>query len=370
LRTSDEFNLQTQPRETHRIFNRWDLIPDGWYIALESSRLKKEQVRSVQIAGQHLVVFRGKSGLVSALDGFCPHMGVDLGIGKVEGEQLRCFFHHWKFDRNGDCTAIPCQEKIPSRAKLKHYRVREAYGFIWVHPNEKAIDGVLEVPELVGEKSSWLHGKSYHRSCHHHITMINGIDPQHLSTVHGIHMDMDLEIKEPSSNLFQVTLRGKIPSKRLIEKLTKFFVGDNYCYSMTYADGCVASLSVLKEVALFGKFKILPELHMIFGYQTVSPGKTLVQPIYLTRKRKGFWGKLYGRFLLTFTKMAFSVLQGEDGEVYENIRFQTNNLLKMDRPISRYINYINQLRPSAWSQPAEVMKKGPAVSEITSEQKL
>ena len=50
------------------------------------------------------------------------------------------------------------------------------------------------------------------------------------------------------------------------------------------------------------------------------------------------------------TKLAFLFLQGEDGEVYENIRFSTSNLLRVDAPISKYIKYVNSLTPSKWSR--------------------
>ena len=47
------------------------------------------------------------------------------------------------------------------------------------------------------------------------------------------------------------------------------------------------------------------------------------------------------------------MLRGEDGEVYDNIRFKTESLLKIDLPVARYVGYINQLEPSIWSSGAK-----------------
>lgn len=345
-------NQNTQPLRTHKIFNNWDVISDGWYIVMPSKDLLIEQARSMQICSQHLVFFRTKGGQVFAMDGFCPHMGVDLGIGKVIGEELRCFFHHWKFNGAGHCVEIPCQKDIPAKSKLQTYPITERYGFIWVHPNHQSPSDFMCIPELEGEETLSVHDDFYERTCHHHITMINGIDPQHLKTVHNLNIEMDLKIKEHKKGHLDIELSGEVPSGNLKERLMRTLLGSRYSYSMHYADGCVAGLSVMKGVKLFNRFAVLPTLHMIFAYRP-SGDKTLVFPIYVTKKRKGLMGFCMNHFWLALTKLAFKSLQGEDGEVYENIRFSGENLLPLDEPVARYIGYINRLRPSLWSKKLE-----------------
>src|SRR5437870_2794133 len=93
------------------VFNRTDRVVEGWYWTLPSSQLKRGQVRAVTLMGKELVLFRGESGTVVALDAYCPHMGAHLKEGRVEGDSIRCLFHHWKYDARGVCTEIPCQER-------------------------------------------------------------------------------------------------------------------------------------------------------------------------------------------------------------------------------------------------------------------
>ena len=93
----------------------------------------------------------------------------------------------------------------------------------------------------------WNHDKFYERPCHHHVTMINGIDPQHLRTVHNINIDMDLDIKQDSKNRIDITLSGKMPESNFKERIGKFIFGEDYSYSMRYADGTIGALTILKN---------------------------------------------------------------------------------------------------------------------------
>ena len=344
-------NQMTQPPIVHKVFNNWQVVTEGWYIWGEAKRLARNSVQTRNIGAQKICVFRDDAGDVHAMDGFCPHMGVDLGIGKVVNNRVRCFFHHWEFDANGQCQHIPIQQDIPKKACLRTYACQEKYGYIWVPPDKNTTTEVLEIPGLAGQPVTVKPGKAYTRRCHHHITMINGIDPQHLRTVHDIHIDMDVAIEQAEPRLVEIVLTGQIPDVTWKERLARKILGPQYRYAMKYADGCLAGLTLLKDVQFFGRKNGLPELYMFFAYQTEAPGKTRVQPIFVTRRREGLSGWVISQLCLLFTRIGFQSLQGEDGQVYENIRFSTQNLLAVDAPVARYIRYINQLKASCWSLP-------------------
>ena len=342
-------NQTTQPIVSFPIFNNWDEVAFGWYFVLPSHELKKAEVKSVQICGQELVVFRGEDGKVGILDAYCPHMGTHLGKGKVVGNNVRCFFHHWQFDRAGTCTKIPCQEEIPNKARVPHYSVCEKFESIWVYPGSEPQHQLVDFEELNSNEELVIQfDKTYERSCHHHVTMINGIDPQHLKTVHNLDIEMKVDIAERAS-LMDITLTGKIGEGNWFEKVSKFFLGDQYSYSMRYDHANNGFLTLMKDVYFFGRK--WPTLHMIFAYRPIEKGRILVQPIFVTRKRKGLLGSLASKVLLWMTKRGFYSLQGEDGAVYENMRFYPGNLLGIDRPVGQYIQYVNKLKPSPWKLP-------------------
>lgn len=343
-------NANTQPFLEMPVFQNWEVVARAWYFACRSKDVRVGKAIGVDLCGQHLVLFRGADGRVRALDGFCPHLGTDLGIGSVKGNRIACFFHHWEFDGDGVCRNVPCGESAPPGACLQSYAIEEIYDGIWVFPDREPDFPMPAYDELDGLPLTVSYGKRYERSCHHHVTMINGIDPQHLRTVHDFDIDMEMDVHEDDgSGLIDYALVGHLPNGSFRERLLVRLVGDEYGYSMRYSAGTIGLLTMLQRVRLFGRFS-LPALYMIFAYRPISFGRTLVQPIYLTRKWRGLWGRLIERTLLLMVKRLFYSLRSEDGMVYDNMRFNPAALLPMDRPIALFIKAINGLTPSVWSQ--------------------
>jgi len=327
-----------------QVFNNWNIVAKGWYAAARSHDVAIGAARSVNLCGQRLVLFRGTDGRVRALDAYCPHMGTDLGIGRVEGNWIRCFFHHWAFDETGTCRDIPCQQTIPTKAAVPAYATEEKYGLIWVYPEATAPSGVAEFDELRGKELLVQLDRPFERPCHHHICMMNGIDAQHLHTVHKLDIAMDLTLQhDASGRQIDFTMRGTFPSTTWRERLGQKILGDSYEYSMRYADGCLGLLTIMKNV------RLVPPLHMIYAYTPLAPGKTQIQPIYVAARRPGLMGYLVTCLLLLATRLAYYLLRDEDGMVYDHIQFSPKTLLEIDVPIVTYMSYVNRLEPSRWS---------------------
>src|SRR3954465_9077652 len=92
-------------------------------------------VRS-RLGGESLVVFRGSNGKLGVLDEHCPHRGASLVFGRNEECGLRCLYHGWKFDVDGNVVEMasePPGSPIPERVKHKSYPAREAGGFVWCY---------------------------------------------------------------------------------------------------------------------------------------------------------------------------------------------------------------------------------------------
>ena len=58
----------------------------------------------VRLLGESLVAFRDTNGRIGFLDEFCPHRGTSLWLGRNEECGLRCVYHGWKFDVDGNCV--------------------------------------------------------------------------------------------------------------------------------------------------------------------------------------------------------------------------------------------------------------------------
>jgi len=90
--------------------------------------------RKIRLLGEDLVVFRDTDGKVGILDEQCPHRRASLVYGRNEECGLRCLYHGWKFDVDGNCTDMssePAGTGLAEKVKLKSYPVREAAGFVW-----------------------------------------------------------------------------------------------------------------------------------------------------------------------------------------------------------------------------------------------
>ncbi len=65
--------------------------------------------KKVKLLCEEIVVFRDKKGRVGALEPHCSHRGTSLEWGRVEEEGLRCCYHGWLYDRQGQCIDMPCE---------------------------------------------------------------------------------------------------------------------------------------------------------------------------------------------------------------------------------------------------------------------
>ena len=90
----------------------------------------------VRLLGEDLVVFRDTDGRLGVLDEYCPHRRASLVLGRNEECGLRCLYHGWKFDVDGnvvEMTSEPTESELVSKVKHKAYPAHEAGGFVWTY---------------------------------------------------------------------------------------------------------------------------------------------------------------------------------------------------------------------------------------------
>ena len=122
---------------------------DGWFQVAWSKDLRPEQAIPLEYFGKQLVLFRTEAGKAVVLDAFCPHLGAHLGHGGViKGETIECPFHAWTFNGEGVCTSVPYAKKIPPKAKLHPWIVKEVNGLIMVWHHALGEPPSWEVPVI------------------------------------------------------------------------------------------------------------------------------------------------------------------------------------------------------------------------------
>src|SRR5207237_945786 len=97
LRTDDfaELTTTSDTRANEAIF-RWLGGRDGTPV-------------HVRLLGDDLVAFRDTAGKIALIREACPHRGASLFLARNEEHGLRCVYHGWKFDVEGNCVDMPSE---------------------------------------------------------------------------------------------------------------------------------------------------------------------------------------------------------------------------------------------------------------------
>jgi nitrite reductase/ring-hydroxylating ferredoxin subunit len=115
-------------------------FPVGWFVIAETKNLKQGEIQTHQFCGKEVVLYRTVSGQAVVTDAYCPHMGAHLGCGgAIVGEEIKCPFHGFQFDKNGTCTKTGYDTKPSPRAKLYSWPVEEKFGLIFCYYNPERI---------------------------------------------------------------------------------------------------------------------------------------------------------------------------------------------------------------------------------------
>ncbi len=112
------------------------LMRQHWVPALLSEEVAEPDGKPVRVRlfGENLVAFRDSEGKVGLLDELCPHRRASLVYGRNEECGLRCLYHGWKMDVEGnvlEMSSEPAESPLKDKVKHKAYPTREAGGFVW-----------------------------------------------------------------------------------------------------------------------------------------------------------------------------------------------------------------------------------------------
>jgi phenylpropionate dioxygenase-like ring-hydroxylating dioxygenase large terminal subunit len=183
-----------------------------WMPALLSWELPApdcEPVR-VRLLGENLLAFRDTSGRVGIVDESCPHRLASLWFGRNEENGLRCVYHGWKFDVDGNCLE-QMNEPVPftDKVKLTAYPTYEGGGMIWTYLGDPA----LRPPEPSFE---WMRAPESHRHVSKVIQESNwlqglegGIDSSHAPI---LHRKLNPASAHPGIPMSSAFVRGKAPT--------------------------------------------------------------------------------------------------------------------------------------------------------------
>jgi len=187
--------LQTNAGAAQEIQTEADagFLWDFWYPAVRSAEISGQKLVTTMLLEVPLVLGRTVEGKAFAMRDSCPHRGIPLSYGRLDGKVLECCYHGWRFDAcSGQCVEIP---SLSSQDKLKverifagHYPCEERDGYVWVYmnaPGTKLAETIPAAPALAVFSDKY---KITHLSCelpsHVDQGIIGLMDPAHGPFVH------------------------------------------------------------------------------------------------------------------------------------------------------------------------------------------
>ncbi len=286
----------------------------SWYVLGKSSQVKINKPKNFQVLGRNLVCWRDENNSLHLLDSRCPHLGADLGKGRVVTGNIVCPYHKWQFSPTGNCVFAPRTESLPERS-VRVYPVQEKWGLIWFW-NGPEIG--FAIPEI---SHPYRHLKMPSRTfpCHPHVVIANGLDITHFETLHQISLREYKSEQNPYSA--KVTIGGQF-STFLMNSLAGTQDQD-FVVSITAIGGNNALIEAESPI----KFSV------IFTTLPIETGCKIQALLFLPKK-------IFPDFFRAFISL-YRLLM-DDRIILENINFSPS-FVDSDNAFKEYVNLVNTM---------------------------
>ncbi len=195
-----------------------ELLRRYWHPICLSAELA-DLPKRVRILGEDLVAFRDGQGRAGVLFFRCAHRGTSLEYGRVEEQGLRCCYHGWLYDVEGNVLDMPLEpptSTYKSRVQQPGYPTHEFAGLVFVYmgpPEQIPPFPVLDVVNSWSAAQGTIKatmgirtGGAY--NCNWLQAQENLMDPLHLTWLHTAH----------SGPQFPSELYGAWPSEVVYEE--------------------------------------------------------------------------------------------------------------------------------------------------------
>lgn len=120
-----------------------------WQPVARGEDLPAGRAKPARIMGEDFTLYRGESGTPHAVEFRCAHRSTQLSTGWIEGDDLRCIYHGWKYDVDGnilDTPAEPAASMLKLHTKHTAYPCHEANGLVYTYMGPK--DRIPLLPDL------------------------------------------------------------------------------------------------------------------------------------------------------------------------------------------------------------------------------
>jgi 5,5'-dehydrodivanillate O-demethylase len=123
-----------------------------WQPVSRSVDIPAGKAKPITVMNTRYTLYRGESGEAFVVDHHCPHRGTQLSVGHVEGDEIRCLYHGWKFRGDGLCTERPGEKgRSGGGIRTGAYPTREFLGLVYAFLGEGEAPAFPPYPAFEGE---------------------------------------------------------------------------------------------------------------------------------------------------------------------------------------------------------------------------
>ena len=126
-------------------------IENKWYLACLDEELDVKNPLPKKMLGRELVIFKTASGRIGVTEDLCCHRNVNLSLGYLQGERIKCAYHGWEFDTEGRCghiPSLPADKPVPAVCRIQNYPVRRDYRAVWVFIGDPQLADSVDLPPM------------------------------------------------------------------------------------------------------------------------------------------------------------------------------------------------------------------------------
>jgi phenylpropionate dioxygenase-like ring-hydroxylating dioxygenase large terminal subunit len=158
----------------------------------------------MRLLGENLIAFRATAGKYALMAHNCPHRGASLFFGRNEEDGLRCVYHGWKFDVDGNCVDMPnepAESDFRTKVKAVAYPCVERNGIVWTYMGPRDTPPPLPdwLPNLDPACQFWMRLQESNW-----LQALEGdIDTVHAFFLHSGHLKTDNSL--PGSDAYYIT---------------------------------------------------------------------------------------------------------------------------------------------------------------------
>ncbi len=179
-------NPRIRPGEKMPAEGEDGLFTQSWFPICLSEEVGAGEIRGEKFLGGKVIVWRGEDGIARVMSAYCPHVGADLSVGCVKGNNVQCAFHKWEYDTDGACAKTFIGDAAPPMAQLYKFPTQERHGIVWAFNGDEPLWDIPDF-EFDAERTVVrnLRVPDYF-NCDPWVFAANTPDMQHFKAVHGL----------------------------------------------------------------------------------------------------------------------------------------------------------------------------------------